>query len=73
MNEYGSVLHFIEEVYGLGPIGPASQGYMDTRAASPDDAFAFTQNPRPFSAIPTKYPSERFLHEPASNDPIDTE
>ena len=71
--EYGSILHFIEEVYGLGPIGPASQGYTDRRAASLDDAFDFTQNPRPFSAIPTKYPTEHFLHEPPSNDPIDTE
>jgi phospholipase C len=71
--EYGSILHFIEEVYGLGPIGPASQGYTDSRAASLDDAFDFTQNPRPFSAIPTKYPIEHFLHEPPSNDPIDTQ
>lgn len=51
----------------------ASQGYTDTRAASLDGAFDFTQNPRPISVIPTKYPIERFLHEPASNDPIDTE
>jgi phospholipase C len=71
--EYGSILHFIEEVYGLGPIGPASQGYTDTRATSLDDAFDFTQSPRPFSSIPSKYPIAHFLQEPPSNDPIDTE
>jgi phospholipase C len=71
--EFGSVLHFIEEVYGLGPIGPASQGYTDTRAASLDDAFDFSQSPRPFTAIPTKYPMAHFVHEPPSNDPIDYE
>ncbi len=43
--EYGSILRFIEEVFGLPPgaIGPQSQGYTDGRAASLDDAFDFTQ------------------------------
>jgi phospholipase C len=73
--EYGSILRFIEEVYALpaGSVGPTSQGYTDARAASLDDAFDFTQQPRPFSAIPSKYPREHFLHEPPSNEPVDTQ
>ena len=73
--EYGSILRFIEEVYGLpaGSIGSVSKGYTDGRAASLDDAFDFTQQPRKFSAIPAKYPLSHFLHEPPSNEPVDTQ
>jgi phospholipase C len=73
--EYGSILRFIEEVYGIpaGSIGPVSEGYTDARAASLDDAFDFTQKPRKFAPIPAKYPLTQFLHEPPSNDPVDTQ
>jgi phospholipase C len=71
--EYGSILKFIEEVYGLGTIGSGSEGYTDGRANSMDDAFDFTQQPRPFTAIPTKYPASHFIHEPPSNEPVDTQ
>jgi len=73
--EFGSILRFIEEVYGIpaGSIGPTSLGYTDGRAASLDDAFDFTQSPRKFSPIPSKYPLSHFLHEPPSNVPIDTQ
>jgi len=73
--EDGSILRFIEEVYGLpaGSIGPTSQGYTDGRANSLDDAFDFNQNPRPFYPIGTKYPMSKFLHEPPSYGPVDDE
>jgi phospholipase C len=73
--EYGSILHFIEEVYGLpvGSIGPTSEGYTDARATSLDDAFDFSQRPRKFSPIATKYPFSHFVHEPPSNVPVDTQ
>ncbi|HEY2473165.1 MAG TPA: alkaline phosphatase family protein [Candidatus Cybelea sp.] len=71
--EYGSILRFIEHVNNLQPIGPRSEGYTDTRATSLENAFDFTQKPRPFTAIPSKYPLAHFLHEPRSNDPIDYE
>jgi phospholipase C len=73
--EDGSILRFIEEVYGLpaGSIGPTSQGYTDGRANSLDDAFDFKQNPRPFYPIGTKYPISKFLHEPPSYGPVDEE
>jgi phospholipase C len=73
--EFGSILRFIEEVNGIPPgsIGPVSEGYTDARAASLDDAFDFTQQPRKFKPIQSKYPLSHFLHEPPSNDPVDTE
>lgn len=73
--EYGSILRFIEETYGIpvGSIGPVSDGYTDGRATSLDDAFDFSQAPRKFVKIKSKYPESLFLHEPPSNDPVDTE
>jgi phospholipase C len=73
--EYGSILRFIEEVYGLpiGSIGPTSEGYTDGRAASLDDAFDFTQPPRKFTPIKSKYSIAHFLREPPSNEPVDTQ
>ena len=49
------------------------KGYTDGRAASLDDAFDFTQTPRQFTPIGSKYPMSHFLHEPPSNEPVDTE
>ncbi|HLY01240.1 MAG TPA: alkaline phosphatase family protein [Candidatus Cybelea sp.] len=71
--EFASVLKFIEEVYGTGSIGPTSGGYTDQRATSLDAAFDFNQQPRAFTAIPSKYPLSHFLHEPPSNEPVDTQ
>jgi len=71
--EFASILKFIEGVYGLGTIGPPSQGYTDTRATSLDDAFDFNQQPRKFQPIPTTYPLAHFLHEPPNDEPVDTE
>jgi phospholipase C len=73
--EYGSILRFIEEVYGVpaGSIGPTNKGYTDARAASLDDAFNFKQSPRPFVPIGSKYPKSHFLREPPSDAPVDTE
>jgi phospholipase C len=71
--EFASILKFIEEVYETGAIGPQSKGYTDQRATGLDAAFDFNQSPRPFTAIPSKYPASHFLHEPASNEPVDTQ
>jgi hypothetical protein len=65
-------LKFIEEVYGTGTIGPTSQGYTDGRATSLDATFNFSQQPRSFKAIPSKYPPSQFLREPPSYEPVDT-
>jgi phospholipase C len=71
--EFASILKFIEEVYGTGSIGRTSQGYTDQRARSLDAAFDFHQQPRSFTAIPSKYPLSHFLHEPPSNELVDTQ
>jgi phospholipase C len=71
--EYGSILKFIEEVYNLPNIGPASEMYTDARAKGLDNAFDFSQQPRAFVKIRGKYPLAHFLHEPYSNEPVDTE
>lgn len=71
--EWGSMLKFIEEVYNLPEIGPASQGYTDTRSASLSDSFDFTQKPRPFKPFKAKYPRSYFIHLPPSNEPVDDE
>jgi phospholipase C len=61
--EYGSILKFVEQTFALPPIGPPAFGYTDTRAASLADSFNFTQAPRPFVVIPSKYPIQHFLLE----------
>jgi phospholipase C len=72
--EFGSILRFIEEVNPtVLPLGPTSEGYTDTRATSLDNAFDFTQAPRKFTPFKVKYPPSVFLHEPPSNELVDTE
>jgi phospholipase C len=71
--EYGSILRFIEETFDLPYLGPPGEGYTDQRANSLDDAFDFSQAPRPFVPVSSQYPASRFLREPPSNDPVDTE
>ena len=71
--EFASILKFIEEAYNLKPLGQTKEGYTDQRATSIEDSFDFTQTPRKFTAIPSKYPLSHFLHEPPSNEPVDTE
>ncbi|MGC1379846.1 MAG: alkaline phosphatase family protein [Candidatus Baltobacteraceae bacterium] len=71
--EFGSVLKFVEELFGLPPIGPPSRGFTDTRAASLMDVFDFTQSPRAFMPIPAPYPRSHFLRERPSYVPPDSD
>lgn len=75
--EFGSILKFMEEAFNLESLqqiaGSYADGYTDQRANSIDDAFDFTQQPRSFTPIPTKFSIEHFKHEPPSNEPVDTE
>ncbi len=66
--EFGSILKFIENVYGLGSLNTT-----DKRSTSIVDSFDFTQSPRSFKAIPSKYSREFFLHQKPSYLPVDTE
>jgi phospholipase C len=69
--EFGSILRFIEQTFGLPPLGSPAKGYTDTRATSIGNVFNFNQKPRAFTVIPAKYPSSRFLHEKPSLRPPD--
>jgi phospholipase C len=71
--EYGSILKFIEQVFNLPPIGPPSAGFTDTRATSILDTFDFTQSPRAFTVIPSRYPESHFLSERPSFIPPDSD
>ena len=71
--EFGSILRFIEETFGLPSIGKPGAGYTDERANSLDDAFDFTQAPRAFTPIQSKFGRSTFEHEPPSDEPVDTE
>jgi phospholipase C len=66
--EFGSILRFIEDNWGLGTLGTT-----DVRATSIVDCFDFTQQPRKFRQIPSSYSSEYFKHRPPSYKPVDTE
>jgi phospholipase C len=71
--EYGSILKFVEQVFNLPPIGPSSAGFTDTRAISILDSFDFTQAPRAFTAIPSRYPESHFRFERPSFIPPDSD
>jgi phospholipase C len=66
--ETASVLRFIEDNWNLGQLGQE-----DSRAKGIESAFDFKQSPRPFKAIPSKYPMSFFLREKPSGVPPDTE
>ncbi len=66
--EFGSILKFVEETFGLGSLGTT-----DVRATSISDCFNFAQSPRPFKPIPASYSRAYFLHQPPSYKPVDTQ
>ncbi len=66
--EFGSVLKFIEENWGL-----ASLGKTDVRANSMRDLFDFEAAPRAFETIPSHYSPSYFIRQKRSNQPVDTE
>ncbi|MBV8490682.1 MAG: hypothetical protein JO199_09150, partial [Candidatus Eremiobacteraeota bacterium] len=59
--QFSSVLKFVEEVFNLPPLGPASAGYGDTRSNSIIDSFDFTQKPGPYVSVPAPYPPSQFI------------
>jgi phospholipase C len=66
--EFGSILKFIENTFGLGSLGTS-----DKRATSMVDCFDFTQSPRSFSVISSKYSHSYFEHRAPSDLPVDSE
>jgi phospholipase C len=65
--EFGSIVKFVESTWSLGSLGTT-----DARANSLGDAFDFSQSPRPFSPIQSKFSRSYFLHQRPSNHPVDT-
>src|ERR1700722_13401547 len=65
--EFGSILKFIENIWGLGQLGTT-----DTRATSIVDSFDFTQKPRKFKPIASEFSRAYFLHQKPSYRPVDS-
>jgi phospholipase C len=55
-HDFGSILKFIEKVYGL-----PSLGYADALADDLSDCFDFTQTPLPFQPVTAKYGGSHFV------------
>jgi len=66
-HEFGSILRFTEETFGLG-----SMHTTDERADDLSDCFDFAQSPIKFQPVPARYPPSYFLRRPLSpQDPDD--
>ena len=71
-HEIASTLHFIENTFGLGPIGAGSgKTYADQRADAFDDMFNFTQRPIRFKPVAVRYDAHYFQTHP-DDTPADT-
>ncbi|HLY02440.1 MAG TPA: alkaline phosphatase family protein [Candidatus Cybelea sp.] len=66
--EFGSILRFIEDNWNLGTLGR-----NDAHSTSIGNAFDFNMPPRTFKVIPAKYSRAFFLHQPLSDEPLDTQ
>ncbi|MBV8116771.1 MAG: hypothetical protein JOZ01_02270, partial [Candidatus Eremiobacteraeota bacterium] len=64
--EHGSILKFVEDQFGLAPLGVS-----DKRANSPGlDCFDFGQAPRKFVKITAPYSRDYFLRQPIDERPL---
>ncbi|MGA2758999.1 MAG: alkaline phosphatase family protein [Candidatus Cybelea sp.] len=66
--EFGSILKFVEHIWGLGNLGTT-----DSRAANILDCFDFSQAPRTFKPIPAVYTRQYFEKQRPSYEAVDTE
>ena len=66
--EFGSIVRFIEDTFGLGRLGTTDQ-----TSNSIVDMLNFNQSPRQFHTIGSKYSRSYFLHQKASKRPVDTQ
>lgn len=71
--EFGSILGFVEQVFGLPTLGPEAEGYTDGRSRSLLDSFDFTRGPRTYKPVSAPYPPSFFLNQAPSLRPPDTE
>jgi len=61
-HDFGSILKFIERVFGLAEIDPAV-GYADSRADDLSDCFDFNQTPLPFTPVAAPFDAQYFLND----------
>ena len=61
-HEFGSILHFIEDIWGLGTLG-----YSDSRADDLSDCFNFSQTPIRFQTIQSTRRAAAFMNQPPTN------
>jgi phospholipase C len=66
-HEFGSILHFTEEVFGLPSLHSIDPDATDERADDLIDCFDFTQSPQPFVPIAAKMSPQEFMAQPVSN------
>jgi phospholipase C len=76
--EFGSILKFVENNWGLAPLAPSNCCYgklgSDTRAKNLGlDVFNFSQSPRPFSPFTSPLRPSYFLHQVQTSEPVDTQ
>ena len=64
--EFGGILKFIEDVWGLGRLNTT-----DVRAHSIIDALNLERKPLGFEAVPAKYSQAFFERQPPSSLPVD--
>jgi phospholipase C len=68
-HDFGSILKFVETVFGLGTIDTKAGGYADFRSDDLSDCFDFNQTPLVFTTVPTKYDANYFLSD--KRPPVD--
>ncbi len=72
-NDFGSILLFIEEQFGLGQIDPAV-GYADSYASGDlSDFFDFSQTPLTFTPIQADHDAQFFINSKAKPTPPDND
>lgn len=71
--EFGSIVHFVENTFGLPQFGPASLDYTDARANPLTNSFDFTQKPRPFVKIAGGKPPSYWKSLPYSGEAPDND
>ena len=63
-HEFGSILHYIEEVYNL-----PSLGTRDMISDDLSDCFDYTQTPQPYTQVPVTFKPSHFIHLNPPADP----
>jgi phospholipase C len=63
-HDFGSILKFIENTYGLPPISTVNGGYADSNALDDlSDCFNFSQTPRQFQPIDAPLKADYFMND----------